>query len=82
MAKLAVTIQLEMEVPDTWELVKTEDGIEVLKIGDSRFLDLTFEPMTTDDMGGTWTNSFEGDLASDIIDMARSENVTYRLEKE
>ncbi len=31
--KLSVTIELEMTVPDEWQIIETEDGIGVLKIG-------------------------------------------------
>ena len=34
MKKLVLTIKMEMEVPDTWVVEKTEDGIDILKIGD------------------------------------------------
>lgn len=49
MKKLNITITLGMEVPDHWELIKDEDGIDVIDLGDGRYLDLTFTSMMTDD---------------------------------
>lgn len=41
MKKLTVTIRMEMEVPDTWSVEKTSDGIDILKIADGRYLDMS-----------------------------------------
>lgn len=78
MQKLAVTIKLELEVPDEWEVVQTSDGIDVLHIGNNQYLDLTFEPMVTDDINGTWSNSVDDDFMNSLIDMVESEDVTYK----
>lgn len=77
MKTVAVTIKLEMEVPDDWELAKTSDGIDVLRMGDGRFLDLTFEPMVTNDVEGAWTNEVEEGFIDALMDMVVSEDVTY-----
>ncbi|HTY99916.1 MAG TPA: hypothetical protein VMB75_08780 [Rhodocyclaceae bacterium] len=79
MKKLAVTIKLELEIPDDWELVQSSDGISVLKIASRRYLDLTFEPMVTDDIEGTWTNSVDDEFMDELMDMVVSEDVDYRL---
>lgn len=78
MKRLSVTIKLEMEVHDDWELHATS-GAEVISIGDGQFLDMTFEPMLTDDPEGTWTNSADDDFMNQVLDMVVSEDVQYDL---
>lgn len=79
MKKLAVTISLELEVPDQWELVQTAEGIEVLDIGNGQYLDLTFEPMVADEIEGTWSNSVDDDFMEALMDMVESEDVAYEV---
>ena len=79
MKKLAVTIKLELEVPDQWELVQTAEGIEVLDIGNGQYLDLTFEPMVADEIEGTWSNSVDDDFMEALMDMVESEDVAYEV---
>ena len=45
MKKLKVTIQLEMSVPDDWELSTTSEGGQVLKLPNDQYLDLAIEPL-------------------------------------
>jgi hypothetical protein len=45
MKKLNVTIQLEMSVPDDWELVGTSEGTPVLKLPNGVFMDVAIEPL-------------------------------------
>ena len=79
MKNVAVTIKLELEVPDDWELVKTSDGIDVLSMGNGQYLDLTFEPMVTDDIEGTWTNTVDDGFIDSLLDMVVSEDVSYTV---
>jgi hypothetical protein len=79
MKNLAVTIKLELEVPDDWELVKTSDGIDVLKMENGQYLDLTFEPMVTADAEGTWSNAVDQVFMDSLLDMVVSEDVTYEM---
>ena len=78
MKNIAVTIQLQLEVPDDWELVKTSDGVEVLQMPNGQYLDLTFEPLVTDDPEGTWSNDVDDGFMDALLDMVESEDVTYR----
>lgn len=80
MKLLAVTIRLELEVPDDWEIAKTADGMDVVRIGDNQFMDLTFEPMLADDPEGTWTDSADDTFMDRLLDMVASEDVAYALE--
>jgi len=77
MKKLNVTIQLEMSVPDDWELVETSDGGQVIQLPDNQFLDLAIEPLFASDPEETWTSSEDEDVLNDILDMVESEEVTY-----
>lgn len=81
MKNIAVTINLELEVPDDWELVKTSDGIEVLSVGNNQYLDLTFEPLVTEDIEGTWTNTADQSFLNALLDMVVTEEVTYEVTK-
>jgi len=79
--KLNVTIELEMTVPDDWQLIETDDGIGVLKIGPQQFLDLTFEPMVTSDIKGSWNNNVSDEFMDELMDMVDSESVAYELKQ-
>lgn len=77
--KLAVTITLNLEVPDHWEVVSTSEGADVLKIGEGEYLDLTFEPMVTKDIEGEWTNSVSDEFINSLFEMVETEEVSYEL---
>ncbi|MGV0953416.1 MAG: hypothetical protein ACOYBQ_04705 [Fluviibacter sp.] len=79
--KLSVTIELEMTVPDEWQIIETEDGLGVLKISADKFLDLTFEPMVTKDIEGAWTNDVTDEFMDDLMEMVESESVSYELKQ-
>lgn len=79
--KLRVTIDLEMTVPDGWQIVETEEGFGVLKLDDNRFLDLTFEPMVATELAGAWSNDVSEDFMNDLIDMVDTESVSYELKQ-
>lgn len=46
MKKVTVSISIELELPDDWEIVEHADDVTVLKIED-KFCDFTFGCMTT-----------------------------------
>ena len=79
MKKLLVTIQLEMAVPDDWELVETSEGGQVLKLADNQFLDLAIEPLFASDPEETWTTTEDEEVLNDILDMVESEDVAYQF---
>ena len=79
--KLRVNIELEMTVPDDWQLVETEDGIGVLKVAEDQFLDLTFEPMVARELSGDWSNDVSEEFMNDLLDMVDSETVGYELKQ-
>ena len=79
MKKLTVTIRMEMDVPDTWSVEKTSDGIDILRIADGRYLDMSAEPLIADDKDGTWSTDYDDDFANQIYDMVSSEDISYDL---
>lgn len=79
MKKLNVTIKLELQVPDDWELVQTSEGGQVLKLPNHQFLDLAIEPLFASDPEETWTSTQSDEALNDILDMVESEEVTYEF---
>jgi hypothetical protein len=57
MKHLTVTFRAELEVPDDWELVDHQSGMQVLKIGD-HFVDFDLAPLatTSDDPDAEWSD--------------------------
>lgn len=79
MKKLNITITLEMSVPEDWELIKTSEGGQVLKLPNQQFLDLAIEPLFATDPEETWSSTEDDDALNDILDMVESEVVTYEF---
>ena len=72
MKKLKVTIQLEMSVPDEWELATTSEGTPVLKLenkdGKPQFMDIAIEPLFSNDPEDTWSTTDDEDTLNDILE--------------
>ena len=79
MKKLNVTIQLEMSVPDDWELVDTSEGTPVLKLPNGTFMDVAIEPLFATNPEETWSSTDDDDVLNDVLDMVDSESVTYEF---
>jgi hypothetical protein len=79
MKRLSVTIKLDLEVPDEWELRKTSEGFEVIQIGEGRYMDMGFEPLLSEDLNGVWTDSADDEFLNEVLDMVESEEISYRL---
>jgi len=77
MKKLSVSIQIEMSVPDDWEIVQTSEGTPVLKMPDGQFMDIAIEPLFASNPEETWSSTNNDDLLNDILDMVDSEVVEY-----
>lgn len=77
MKKLNITISLEMSVPDDWALTETSEGTQVLALPQGQFLDLTIEPLFTDDPEATWTSTDDEGELNAVLDMVDSEEVRY-----
>ncbi len=79
MKQLNITIQLQMSVPDDWELVQTSEGGHVLKLPDQQFLDFAIEPLFASNPEETWQSTEDEDVLNDILDMVESEEVSYEF---
>lgn len=79
MKKLKVQIQLEMNVPDDWELVQTSEGTPVLQLPNGQFMDLAIEPLFASDPEETWSSTDSDEVLNDILDMVESEEIAYEF---
>ena len=79
MKKLKVTIELEMSVPDDWQLADTSEGTPVLQLPNGVFMDIAIEPLFASDPEETWSSTDDDDTLNDILDMVESEAVTYEF---
>jgi hypothetical protein len=81
MKKITVTISIELNVPDEWQIVEHEDGIDVLKIND-KFCDFSTRCMTTTSIkaGEIWES--DNQLEEKIMDYLHSEEIDIKEFKE
>jgi hypothetical protein len=79
MKKLNVTIQLEMSVPDDWELVETSEGTPVLKMSDGTFMDVAVEPLFATDPEDMWSTTDDESVLDEVLGMVDSEEVMYEF---
>ena len=79
MKKLNVTIQLEMSVPDDWELSDTSEGTPVIKLPDGKFMYIAIEPLFANDPEDLWSSTEDEEVLDDILDMVDNETVTYEF---
>jgi hypothetical protein len=68
MKKLTIKITAELDIPDDWELVDHEAGMQVLKVGD-RYVEFDITPLATDknDAEAMWTDEDEK-LTNEILE--------------
>ena len=79
MKKLNITIQVEMTVPDDWQLVDTSEGTPVIQLPDGKFMDIAIEPLFAADPEDLWSSTEDENVLDDILDMVDSEVVTYEF---
>ncbi|MBP6395387.1 MAG: hypothetical protein KA294_05860 [Giesbergeria sp.] len=79
MKKLKVTIELEMSVPDDWQLVATSEDSPVLQLPNGVFMDIAIEPLFASNPEEIWSSTDDEDTLNDILDMVESEAVTYEF---
>lgn len=79
MKKLKVTIELEMSVPDDWQLVATSEDSPVLQLPNGVFMDIAIEPLFASNPEDVWSSTEDEDVLNDILDMVESEAVTYEF---
>jgi hypothetical protein len=81
MKKLSVTIQVEFEVPDSWELVQHPDNIQAIKLDNGYYMDMSYAPMLTKDFsaGAQWTGECPYVFASELLNMIENEETSMKL---
>lgn len=79
MKTLKVTIQLDMSVPDGWELVQTSEGTPVIRMPGGTYLDLAIEPLYAADPEGSWSGTTNDEELEEFLDMIDSEEVSYEF---
>jgi hypothetical protein len=77
MRKLTVTIQLEMSVPDDWEIATTSEGTQVIRQADGQYLDVTVEPLFATDPEDVWRSTDDEDELEAFLERVESEDVRY-----
>lgn len=77
MKQLRVTIQLELAVPDDWEIVPTSEGTQVLKLPDGQYLDLAVEPLFASDPEDLWRSTEDDEVLDNFLEMVENEDVRY-----
>jgi hypothetical protein len=77
MKQLRVTIQLELAVPDDWEIVPTSEGTQVLKLPDGQYLDLAVEPLFASDPEDLWRSTDDEEMLDNFLEMVENEDVRY-----
>ena len=79
MKTLKVTIQLDLSVPDSWELLQTSEGTPVIRIPGGTYLDLAIEPLYAADPEGEWSSTESEEELNEFLDMVESEEVSYEF---
>ena len=79
MKTLNITLQLEMSVPDDWEIVQTSEGTPVLKLPNGQFMDMAMEPLFATDPEDQWSSTEDPGLLDSILDMVEDEAVAYEF---
>lgn len=82
MKKLLVTIQLELDIPDTWDLVEHPDQVQAIKMDNGQYMHMSFLPMMTRDFksGSEWSSECTDEFTNEILDMVADEDVLMKLE--
>lgn len=80
MKKLFVNMKMGLEVPDDWELVRTREGVEVVLVGDNKYLDINFTPHLSD--AGLGTQVADADLEDSFFDMVKSVEAEFLIQQE
>lgn len=80
MKNIKVTIVLDMEVPDDWEVVDHPDEIQAFKMTDGRCMYMSFLPMFSTEFHeqSTWTDESTDELTNEILEMVTDEHVTMK----
>lgn len=77
MKTLRITIELELSVPDDWEIATTSEGTQVIRQGDGRYLDVAVEPLFATDPEDVWRSTDDEDELEDFLEKVQGEDVRY-----
>jgi hypothetical protein len=82
MRKLLVTIQVELDIPDTWELVEHPDQVQAIKMDDGQYMHMSFLPMMTRDFteNAEWSSECSDEFTEKVLDMVEDEDVYMKLD--
>jgi hypothetical protein len=82
MRKLLVTIQVELDIPDTWELVEHPDQVQAIKMDDGQYMHMSFLPMMTRDFteNAEWSSECSEAFTEKVLDMVSDEEVYMKLD--
>jgi len=82
MKKLLVTIQMELDIPDTWEVVEHPDQVQAIKMDDGQYMHMSFLPMMTKDFNedAEWSSECSDEFTEKVLDMVSDEDVYMKLE--
>jgi len=82
MKKLLVTIQVELDIPETWELVEHPDQVQAIKMDDGQYMHMSFLPMMTKDFNedAEWSSECSDEFTEKVLDMVSDEDVYMKLE--
>lgn len=82
MKKLLVTIQLELDIPDTWDLVDHPDQVQAIKMDNGQYMHMSFLPMMTTEFkaGAEWSSECPDKFTEEVLDMVADEEVLMKLE--
>jgi hypothetical protein len=81
MKRLSIILKLEMDIPEDWRIESTSDGIEILRMGDGRYLDLRLEPLCFDDRDGGRTGHLDEDLLNLVLRMVKGVSTELKVEE-
>jgi hypothetical protein len=82
MKNLKVTISLDMEIPEDWEIVQHPDGVPALSVGGGMYMYMSFLPMFTEQLEpeSNWTSECSEDFSDEVLEMVQGEEVEMKLE--
>lgn len=81
MKKLTVKIELDMDIPDDWDILEHPDGVPVLDIGNGQYMYMSFLPMFTRELTpeSDWTSACSDEFSEQVIEMVQGEDVEMKI---
>lgn len=81
MKKLQVTITLDMDIPEEWNLIDHPDGVPVLTVESGRYMYMSFLPMFTNGLEAEsdWNSECSVNFAEKVVEMVQDEKVEMKI---